>query len=227
MQTDVTRYPAINATDLESPPLAQADTIPSRWYWDPAFDRLDRDAVFARTWQGVGHAAQVREEGQFFCAEVAIALDSAIRLERAQSEALTDALTGAYNRRFLEARLARLEMRLPRPAPPPGVDDGAGDAAAGRQAPVPRQVARIAVEVLSRTELQRVDEDAHHHDVGHPSGGVHQPKVALMQEAHRGDESDAQSGRALVRPPRPDSRPGGELAGGGVAVHSKPCSEPG
>ena len=46
----------------------------------------------------------------FFCAEVALALDSAIRLERAQSEALTDALTGVYNRRFLEARLAE-ELR--------------------------------------------------------------------------------------------------------------------
>ncbi|MEW6271102.1 MAG: diguanylate cyclase [Thermodesulfobacteriota bacterium] len=42
----------------------------------------------------------------FFCAEVALALDSAIRLERARSEALTDALTGVYNRRFLETRLA-------------------------------------------------------------------------------------------------------------------------
>jgi len=71
MQTDATRYPAIRDTDLESPPLAQAETIPSRWYWDPAFDQLDRDAVFARTWQGVGHAAQVRDEGQFFCADVA------------------------------------------------------------------------------------------------------------------------------------------------------------
>ena len=46
----------------------------------------------------------------FFCAEAALALDSAIRFERAQSEALTDPLTGAYNRRFLEARLAE-EMR--------------------------------------------------------------------------------------------------------------------
>jgi diguanylate cyclase (GGDEF)-like protein/putative nucleotidyltransferase with HDIG domain len=46
----------------------------------------------------------------FFCAEVALALDSAVRLERAQSEALTDALTGVYNRRFLEARLAE-ELR--------------------------------------------------------------------------------------------------------------------
>ena len=59
MQTDAIHLPAIPAADLESPPLAQADTIPSRWYWDPAFDRLDRDAVFARTWQGVGHAGQV------------------------------------------------------------------------------------------------------------------------------------------------------------------------
>lgn len=46
----------------------------------------------------------------FFCAEVALALDSSIRLETAQSEALTDALTGVYNRRFLEARLAE-ELR--------------------------------------------------------------------------------------------------------------------
>src|SRR5690606_15170936 len=42
----------------------------------------------------------------FFCAEVALALDSAIRLEHARSEALTDPLTGVYNRRFLETRLA-------------------------------------------------------------------------------------------------------------------------
>ena len=58
----------------------------------------------------------------FFCAEVAIALDSAIRLERAQSEALTDALTGAYNRRFLEARLAE-EMRRARQARLPDEPD--------------------------------------------------------------------------------------------------------
>jgi len=51
----------------------------------------------------------------FFCAEVALAIDSAIRLERAQSEALTDALTGVHNRRFLEARLAD-ELRRARVA---------------------------------------------------------------------------------------------------------------
>jgi choline monooxygenase len=71
MQTDSIHLPAVPLEDLETRPLARAETIPSRWYWDPAFDRLDRDAVFARTWQGVGHAAQVAEPGQFFCAEVA------------------------------------------------------------------------------------------------------------------------------------------------------------
>jgi diguanylate cyclase (GGDEF)-like protein/putative nucleotidyltransferase with HDIG domain len=51
----------------------------------------------------------------FFCAEVALALDSALRLERARSEALTDALTGVYNRRFLESRLVD-ELRRARAA---------------------------------------------------------------------------------------------------------------
>jgi choline monooxygenase len=71
MQTDTIHLPAIPAADLQVQPVERAETIPSRWYWDPAFDRLDRDAVFGRTWQGVGHAAQVREEGQFLSAEVA------------------------------------------------------------------------------------------------------------------------------------------------------------
>ncbi|HZR79749.1 MAG TPA: diguanylate cyclase [Candidatus Binatia bacterium] len=41
----------------------------------------------------------------FFCAEVALALDSAIRFDRAQRDAVVDALTGVYNRRYLESRL--------------------------------------------------------------------------------------------------------------------------
>src|SRR6185369_15372426 len=41
----------------------------------------------------------------FFCAEVALALDWARRLERAENEALTDPLTGVHNRRSLEIRL--------------------------------------------------------------------------------------------------------------------------
>ena len=49
----------------------------------------------------------------FFCAEAALALDAAMRLSRAQSEAITDPLTGLYNRRFLDQRLGE-ELSLAR-----------------------------------------------------------------------------------------------------------------
>lgn len=47
----------------------------------------------------------------FFAAAVALALDSATRLDRARAEALTDPLTGIQNRRFLENRLAEEVQR--------------------------------------------------------------------------------------------------------------------
>lgn len=61
----------IDPADLEPAPLARAETIPSAWYTDPAFLELDRRAVFGRTWQGVGCAAQVDRPGRYFVAEVA------------------------------------------------------------------------------------------------------------------------------------------------------------
>jgi choline monooxygenase len=59
--------------NLYSPtdPLANAWTIPSPWYFDPAFFDAERSAVFANSWQAVGRAAQVCEPGQFFTADVA------------------------------------------------------------------------------------------------------------------------------------------------------------
>ncbi len=65
------RYPALAAEDLVSTPIERSWTIPSRWYTDPAFHALDRDAIFARTWQGVGHLAQVQEPGMYFTTTVA------------------------------------------------------------------------------------------------------------------------------------------------------------
>jgi choline monooxygenase len=56
---------------LEERPLAQAETLPSAWYVDPRFGRLDRAAVFARTWQYVGHAGRVAEHGMVLSARVA------------------------------------------------------------------------------------------------------------------------------------------------------------
>jgi choline monooxygenase len=64
-------FAGFTAEDLETTPIERAWTIPSRWYTDPAFHAIDADAVFARTWQGVGHLAQVREPGMYFTTTVA------------------------------------------------------------------------------------------------------------------------------------------------------------
>ena len=63
--------PLIDPADLAVTPVTRSDTIPSAWYTDPAFHAVDRDAVFARSWQNVGSVDQVREPGQFLVATVA------------------------------------------------------------------------------------------------------------------------------------------------------------
>jgi choline monooxygenase len=61
----------IAPADLEIHPVERAETIPARWYRDPAFVTLERDAVFARTWQHVAHVSQLREPGDHVTATVA------------------------------------------------------------------------------------------------------------------------------------------------------------
>src|SRR5690348_13500426 len=51
--------------------LEEAWTIPAPWYFDPRIAELERSNVFSSTWQVVGRADQVRENGQFFTAELA------------------------------------------------------------------------------------------------------------------------------------------------------------
>jgi len=63
--------PPISPADLEIVPVTRSDTIPSSWYTDPAFHQVDRDAVFAQSWQNVGAVDQVREPGQFIVGTVA------------------------------------------------------------------------------------------------------------------------------------------------------------
>lgn len=63
--------PTIAPEDLADTSIERAWTIPSAWYTDPAFHALDREAIFARTWQGVGHLAQLREPGSYFTTTVA------------------------------------------------------------------------------------------------------------------------------------------------------------
>ena len=52
-------------------PLEEAWTIPAPWYFDPRIAELERASVFSATWQVVGRADQVRDNGQFFTADLA------------------------------------------------------------------------------------------------------------------------------------------------------------
>src|SRR5438309_10251880 len=51
-------------------PLERAKTIPNTWYTSPEIARLERDAVFARTWQVVGRREQVSHPRQFLTANI-------------------------------------------------------------------------------------------------------------------------------------------------------------
>src|SRR6476659_6184415 len=53
------------------PNIARAQTIPARLYTDPVYLELEREKIFARTWQLVGRTEQVEQSGQFFTTEVA------------------------------------------------------------------------------------------------------------------------------------------------------------
>jgi choline monooxygenase len=51
--------------------LENASTIPAPWYFDSRIAALERNSVFSATWQVVGRTDQVRDNGQFFTAELA------------------------------------------------------------------------------------------------------------------------------------------------------------
>src|ERR1700737_3956141 len=50
--------------------LARAATIPARWCTDPDFLRLEREKIFACTWQPVGYATSVAQPGDYFACEI-------------------------------------------------------------------------------------------------------------------------------------------------------------
>src|SRR5947209_11376073 len=54
-----------------NPNIAQAWTLPSSLYTDPAIFHQEREKIFSRTWQVVGHASQVQNPGDFFTTELA------------------------------------------------------------------------------------------------------------------------------------------------------------
>ncbi len=52
-------------------PLEEAWTIPAPWYFDERIAELERASVFSASWQIVGRLDQLRENGQFFTADLA------------------------------------------------------------------------------------------------------------------------------------------------------------
>jgi len=53
------------------PAVSRAETIPSAWFTESRFHELDAEAIFARTWQGVGHVQRLGEPGRWFVTDVA------------------------------------------------------------------------------------------------------------------------------------------------------------
>jgi choline monooxygenase len=68
---DKSAYMDVDAELDRRPPLPRAETIPSAWFTEPRFHDLDSEAIFARTWQGIGHVGRLPEPGSWFVAEVA------------------------------------------------------------------------------------------------------------------------------------------------------------
>jgi choline monooxygenase len=52
------------------PNIARAWTLPSEFYTDPAVLAAEKDKIFSRTWQVLGHGHQVAKPGDFFTTEL-------------------------------------------------------------------------------------------------------------------------------------------------------------
>lgn len=56
---------------LIDPRLERAQTLPARYYSEPAILPIEREKIFSRSWQLVGHSRQLMSLGDFFTTEVA------------------------------------------------------------------------------------------------------------------------------------------------------------
>ncbi|WP_430388955.1 aromatic ring-hydroxylating oxygenase subunit alpha [Dyella sp. 20L07] len=61
----------LEARVLAPQPLDHALTLPARFYTDPRMSSLDARAIFARSWQLVGHQSQLAETGDHLVTEIA------------------------------------------------------------------------------------------------------------------------------------------------------------
>ncbi len=65
------RFPELEAEILREQELARAVTVPSAWFTDPTYHRLDLEAVLGASWQYVGHEARIATPGSWLTADVA------------------------------------------------------------------------------------------------------------------------------------------------------------
>jgi choline monooxygenase len=63
--------PMNNTDDLAPQPLSHAHALPAKFYVDAAMDAVDKAAVFARSWQLVGHETQVADVGDHVVIDLA------------------------------------------------------------------------------------------------------------------------------------------------------------
>ena len=80
----------MNPNDLIIKPLAEAETIPASWYTSPDIQPLEKEAVFARSWQLVGHESDLRNTGDYIVASIA---DEPLIIVRGKD----DVLRGFFN----------------------------------------------------------------------------------------------------------------------------------
>jgi choline monooxygenase len=59
-----------NSFDVDAD-IARAWTLPAQLYTDPAVFTGEKEKIFARTWQVVGHASQLQSPGDYFTTELA------------------------------------------------------------------------------------------------------------------------------------------------------------
>ena len=52
------------------PEISRAWSIPALFYTDPSVIEQEKERIFARTWQVVGHRDQVAKPGDFFTTEL-------------------------------------------------------------------------------------------------------------------------------------------------------------
>jgi choline monooxygenase len=63
--------PPATARQLIQPDVAQAFTLPSQYYFEPEYEKQEKEKIFARTWQIVGHTRQLPSAGSFFTTDLA------------------------------------------------------------------------------------------------------------------------------------------------------------